>query len=470
MNDVFRLRGFQLSAFSFSLLLAAFASAATSKPHVVVIVADDMRPDCIAALGHPVVRTPELDRLVRQGMTFTRASCAYPLCVPSRAEMLTGCSAFRNGVRTNLQGLDRSLETWPAAMRRGGYHTVHVGKWHVAGRPSERGYDAVAGLYAGGGGAVPGAVDHAGRPVTGYVGWVFQDEQGNKFRERGVGVQPDTSARMAEAAIGVIEQDRAAPLFMQVNFAAPHDPRLWPVDLKGAYDPERIPLPANFRPEHGFDHGNLDGRDERLLTTPRRAADVRAELAVYYAVIEDLDRQVGRIRQALERRGMWEQTIFVFTADNGLALGSHGLVGKQNMYEHSLNVPLVVCGPGVVAGKTSAAECYLRDLYPTFCARAGIAIAGRLDGRDLSPQLAGGRESVRTESIGYFHDAQRAIRRGRWKLIRYPQLGQEQLFDLLDDPHEMRDRAGEARLRETQDALRQALREGLHALEAKAES
>src|SRR3954467_7503043 len=149
-----------------------------------------------------------------------------------------------------------------------------------------------------------------------------------------------------------------------------------------------MPLPANFRPEHPFDHGNLPGRDEALLPFPRTADDIRQELACYYAVISHMDEQIGRILQALDDSGRRENTIVIFTSDHGLAIGSHGLVGKQNMYEHTINVPLVITGPGIRAGQRVDTQCYLRDLFPTMCELAGIA-APETDGRSLVPAIHG---------------------------------------------------------------------------------
>lgn len=146
-------------------------------------------------------------------------------------------------------------------------------------------------------------------------------------------------------------------------------------------------LPANFLPEHPFDHGNLRGRDELLMAFPRTASEVRGELACYYAVISHLDRQVGRILEALRAAGQADNTLAIFTSDNGLAIGSHGLRGKQNMYEHLIGVPLIIRGPAVVRGRRTDAQCYLRDLFPTACDVAGIPVPQSVRGRTLLPVL-----------------------------------------------------------------------------------
>jgi len=317
-----------------------------AKPNVILLVADDMRPDCIAALGNKLISTPNLDRLVRDGTSFSRATCAYPICVHSRAELLTGRTTFHNGVYHNQIRFDASQPLWPQAMQRGGYRTFYTGKWHTAGRPSTRGFDESVGLFAGGGGKSP-QVDHAGRAVTGYVGWVFQSDDGRTHLDLGIGLTPDISALFADAAIEVVNRPHDRPFFLQVNFTAPHDPRLIPTGYEGKYRAANLPLPKNFKTEHPFDHGNLRGRDEVLFAFPRSPDELKAELAAYYAVISHMDAQIGRILTALADRGLADNTLLIFTADHGLALGSHGLTGKQNMYEHTINVPLIMRGPGI---------------------------------------------------------------------------------------------------------------------------
>lgn len=417
-------------------------------PNILFLLTDDQRPDTIAALGNAHIRTPHLDTLVRTGTAFTRAVCANPLCVPSRAEILTGCSGFRNGVLPDFSNrLDPKLPLWPEVLRDAGYHTWYVGKWHTAGRPSTRGYEESLGLFAGGKTSPPRQVDHRGREVTGYRGWVFQTDDGKLFPEQGVGLTPDISRRFADAAIAFLNRKPSKPFFLHVNFTAPHDPLLLPPGYEKAYDPARLPLPANFLPRHPFDHGNLTGRDEQLWPFPRTEGDVRAELAAYYAVISHLDEQIGRILEALRATGQAENTVVIFASDHGLAIGSHGLRGKQNMYEHTIGVPLVLRGPGIPKGKRCAAQVYLRDLFPTACDLAGVKVPVAVEGRSLVPLLRGERAALYPAVFGYFKDVQRMVRTERWKLIAYPQAKRQQLFDLANDPHELHDLADDPRRR-----------------------
>ena len=419
------------------------AAADDRRPNVLVLVADDQRPDTIHALGNKVIHTPNLDRLVRRGISFRRAVCANPICTPSRAEILTGCSGFRNKVLDFGGRIDPELATWPGQMRAHGYHAWYVGKWHNDGRPKQHGYEESDGLFASGGGRW--AVDQQDwndREVTGYRGWVFQQDDGTLLPDRGVGLQPDISRDFADAAIRFIRREVAQPFFLHVNFTAPHDPLLPPPGYESRYNPAQISLPANFLSEHPFDHGNFDGRDEQLLPWPRTESMIRRELAQYYAVISHMDEQIGRILEELETSGKAKDTIVVFTADHGLAVGSHGLRGKQNMYEHTIGVPLVIAAPGLPNGQRSDAQIYLRDLYPTVCELVGIPIPETVEGKSAAAVLRGDASQLHPEVFGYFRDSQRMIRTERWKLIHYPKIDRYQLFDLQTDPLERRDLFG----------------------------
>ena len=452
-----------------SLLLCgcstAFAAGADKPLNVLFLLADDQRPDSIRALGNPIIQTPNLDRLVRGGTALTRATCANPICTPSRAEILTGCSGFRNGVLDFGRKIDPQIALWPRTMQEAGYRTWYVGKWHNDGGPTQRGFERSNGLFSGGGGKWWGnsaypqhALDFNGRPVTGYRGWVFQTDEGKLLPERGVGLMPDISRSFADAAIELIQTKPEKPFFLQVNLTSPHDPLLMPPGYEKRYDPKSMPVPKNFLPEHPFDHGNLRGRDEKLFEWPRTPEMVQNELAVYYAVISYMDEQVGRIVQALEDTGQRERTLVIFSSDHGLAVGSHGLRGKQNQYEHTINVPLIFNGPGIAAGKKSSAQCYLRDLFPTVCELAEIPIPKTVEGRSLVPVLMGRQPAIYDEVFGYFRRSQRMIRSEDYKLIEYPEAGRIQLFHLPTDPWELHNLADDPRSQKIRRELLKKLR------------
>jgi arylsulfatase A-like enzyme len=434
--------GWWLAALAAVLNIAGTATPAQDqrRPNFVVILADDMRPDCIAALGHPVVRTPHLDALAREGTTLTRAVAAFPVCVVSRAELLTGTTAFRNGVTYGRTAIDPTLRTWAGTLRDAGYRTWFCGKWHNDGEPRTRGYDETRGLFsAGGGGGALQVPDHAGRVPTGYVDWTFKTDAGLVQRERGVGLTPDTDRYVGDAAVELIRQGSDRPFFLHVNFPAPHDPRIRPRGFERSYEPGVLPLPPSFQDRHPFDHGNAGGRDELLLPRPLDPRELREELAVYYACISALDAQVGRIIAALRDTGELRRTYVVFSSDQGLALGSHGLLGKQNLYEHTFRVPFLVKGPGIPAGRKLNADAYLRDLFPTTCELAGVPVPATVQSRSLAGLMRGGAATVHPFVVGYYTDTQRCIREGKWKLIRYSKADRTQLFDLRKDPLELSD-------------------------------
>lgn len=422
------------------LIVAAVSTAAP--PSILFIVSDDQRPDTIHALGNGLIQTPHLDRLVARGTSFSRAVAAYPICHVSRAEIITGCTAFRAYPEYPNPPIDPRLATLAGTLQKAGFKTCYTGKWHNDGQPQQRGYTMTSGLFSSGGGKgrpLTHDKDSQGHPVTGYTGWTFKTDDGEAEIEKGIGLTPRTSEHIADGAVAFLRRAHASPFFLHVNFAAPHDPRLMPPGCGGRYDPAKMPLPENFAKQHPFDHGNLGGRDEKLLPKPLDEDDLRRELACYYAVINHMDEQVGRILAALDASGRTASTIIIFTADQGLAMGSHGLMGKQNMYEHSIGVPLVMAGPGIPGGKRLAAQCYLRDLFPTCCEFAGIPIPKTVQGRSIMPLLTGKGDRIHDFAIAYFTDTQRMIRDDRWKFIRYPKAGRSQLFDLQGDPDEMRD-------------------------------
>jgi len=453
----------------FALACCLLASVATAsgaerqaparRPNVLFILSDDQRPDTIHALGNTHIRTPNLDSLVSTGTTFTRAMCPYPLCVPSRAAILTGCSGFRNGILPGYTNkLNPAVPKWPRVMRDAGYHTWYVGKWHTTGRPSTWGYSESLGLFAGGLGKAPPRFDHKGRKITGYHGWVFQPDDRQVQPEKGIGLTANISAAFADAAIEFIRRRPEKPFFLHVNFTAPHDPLIMPPGYEGMYDPKRIPLPPNFLPEHPFDHGNLRGRDEQLLPWPRTPENVREELAVYYAIISHMDEQIGRILAALDDTGQAKDTIVIFASDHGLAIGSHGLRGKQNMYEHTVGVPLIFRGPRIPKSRRTDAQAYLRDIFPTVCELVGLRVPDSIDSRSLAPVIRGEAKSVREEVFGYFVDAQRMIRTDRWKLIEYPKINKRQLFALPNDPQELRNLADDPQHAEVMVRLQRRLK------------
>jgi GH43 family beta-xylosidase len=209
------------------------------------------------------------------------------------------------------------------------------------------------------------------------------------------------------------------------------------------YERDRIPLPKNFLPQHPFDNGEMTIRDELLSPWPRTAADIRKQLHEYYAVISGLDHHIGRLFNTLDRLGLTANTIVIFSADQGIAIGSHGLLGKQSLYDAAMKVPLIFAGPGVRSGRSDAMV-YLLDIYPTVCDLVSVPLPTGIDGVSFKTAMKGQPHGPRRELFFAYRHLQRAIRDSRWKLIRYPQVNVTQLFDLQDDPDEIHNLAGDA--------------------------
>ncbi len=430
-----------MRTFLFNLMLVASLHAA---PNILLVVSDDQRPDTIHALGNATIETPTLDRLVADGTSFTRAYAGYPICYASRAQILTGNPAFRALSKYPGSVVNPQLATMAGTLQKAGYHACYTGKWHNDGHPMQRGYTTTSGLYSSGGGkgVTQPDIDDRGRPLTGYRGWTFKDADNKVELDKGVGLQPDNSRHVADGAIrGIRAAPKDRPWFVHVNFAFPHDPRMWPAGMKDRYDAAKMKLPVNFAKDHPFDHGNRGGRDEVLLPIPRIESEVKEELALYYAMITDLDAQLGRILDALPSP---DDTIIIFTADQGLALGSHGLLGKQNEYEHSIRSPFIICGPGLPKDERSAALVNLSDIFPTLCELTGTEIPETVRAKSLAPLLRHQADRVHDFVTGVFTDTQRMICDERWKYVIYPQVGREQLFDLQNDPHELHDLSAES--------------------------
>ena len=424
-NDI--LSGMRRSAFQLwfavaLLVLAGCRAGQRTRPNFLFLFADDQRADTIAAWGNPHIRTPNLDRLAEEGFSFRAnynlGSSGGAVCIPSRAMVNTGRAYFR--VPNNLEG----VKLLPELLRENGYVTFATGKWHNE-RPSWlRGFERGKAIFFG------GMSDHTQVPVEDLSadGKLVNRRTGEKF----------SSELFADAAVEFLQSYREdRPFYAYVAFTAPHDPRQPPEPYRQMYYDNRPPLPANFMPQHPFNNGNMGGRDENLAAWPRTREVIGDQLAEYYGMITHMDDQIGRILEALRASGRAANTYIIFAADHGLAVGSHGLLGKQNLYEHSQKCPLIVVGAGVPKRGSSYALTYLHDLFPTVLRLAGLTPAADLDGADLAPIWRGEKERVRDSVFLSYVNIMRAVRDDRYKLLRYPQINYTQLFDLAGDPDEL---------------------------------
>ena len=388
-----------------------------------VLLADDMRADTIAAHGNPNIKTPNIDALVRSGTSFHRCYIqggnSGAVCIPSRAMLLTG----RSWLQINTDNL-RDTDLLPEWFSTHGYTTFGTGKWHNGKESWLRSFKKGRSVFMG------GMSDHTKVPISELTdaGQLSEPKISGTF----------SSELFADATIDFLEHhDRATPFLAYVAFTAPHDPRQPPENFVAPYYKNLPPAPKNFLPKHPFDNGMLNNlRDENLAPWPRPETMIREQIAEYYGLITHMDFQIGRILKSLDESGLRDNTIIVFASDNGLALGSHGLLGKQNVYEHSMRVPLIISGPNIPINQKTDAMSYLLDLFPTLCELASLPQPSELHGKSLHPILSGELQSVRDTIFLPYMKIQRAIRDERWKLICYPKIQYLQLFDLQNDPHE----------------------------------
>lgn len=440
------------------LLPAATAATAAGKsPNVLFLFADDLTFEAVRAFGHTDIDTPNLDRLVARGTTFTHAynmgSWSGAVCVASRTMLVTGRSVWDAG--SVYETADREREAgrlWPQLLAERGYATYFTGKWHVRAKP-ERTFDVAKNVRGGMPKDTPSAYN---RPRAGQAdAWSPFDRSLGGFWEGG----KHWSEVVADDAIGFLgDKARGAkPFFMYVAFNAAHDPRQSPQEYVERYPLDRVAVPANFQPE--YPHKDAIGcgpglRDEKLGPFPRTTQAVKVHRQEYYALITHMDAQIGRILDALEKSGEAANTWIFFTADHGLAIGHHGLFGKQNMYEHSLRVPFIVVGPQAKRNQRIEAPIYLQDVMATTLDLAGAAKPKHVFFHSVLPLLRGETTTSAYPAIyGGYLRLQRAVIHDGYKLIVYPEAKVMRLYQLTRDPQEMADLASSPEHQETKRKL-----------------
>ncbi|MYA92001.1 MAG: sulfatase-like hydrolase/transferase [Chloroflexi bacterium] len=429
-----------------------------SRPNFLFIIADDHRHSAIGALNIEAAQTPTLDQLLADGTDFTQAhimgSTSGAVCMPSRGMLMTGQHLFDTS-----DPLPDAAPLLPELLWDSGYTTFATGKWH-----NRRG--SFARCFAGGGKIFFGGMsDQYAVPVQDF------DPGGAYSAEDSFIADGFSTTVFADEMIGFLDSHKntAQPFFAYISLTSPHDPRTPPAPFDKMYDPADIALPANFAPEHPFDIGVRDIRDEVLAGYPRGEEEIRQHIADYYGMISHQDMEIGRVLAALSAKGLSENTIVVYTADHGLSVGQHGLMGKQNLYDHSMRIPLILRGPGIAAGARCEARLYLHDLYPTLLEQAGVPVPDSCAAQSIKPLLDDSQTSHREVIFSAYQGVfghpggapyQRSIKDQRHKLILTWVAGVEtwQLFDLATDPWETNDLIASADHAETVADLKGKLR------------
>lgn len=413
-----------LFCMSFPLKLKCEEKKSIKKPNILFLFADDQRADALGCSGNNYIKTPNIDKLAENGVRFTNnyvmGGNQGAISAPSRAMLMTGKGLFH--VYSKLKG----EHTMPIHFSENGYETFGTGKWHNEIEAFEASFQEGENVFIG------GMSDHYNVPCR-HIG-----TDGKLSDPEIKGFSTDL---FADAAIGYLNKyargNREKPFFCYVAFTAPHDPRSPRKDYIDMYPNGSIPIPGNFKAFHPFEFDNLNIRDETLASWPRTTEIIQETLSDYYALISHLDNRIGDIIETLKTQGLFDNTIIVYSADNGLAVGSHGLLGKQNLYEHSMKVPLIITGPGIPKNEVRDALVYLYDIFPTLSDLCELPAPEGIDGKDYVPVLMGKENGIRTSLYTVYRNTVRAVRTDEWKLIRYPQRNYLQLFNLKNDPLEI---------------------------------
>ena len=456
-------------------------AAPSDQPNFVFVFADDMTYTAINALGNTEIKTPNLDRLVNNGTTFTHAynmgAWNGAVCAASRAMIISGRSVwdvdnFRQGWKEN-KNFD---QTWGKLMEGAGYETYMTGKWHVD-APADSVFQNVVHVRPG----MPrDAWSHQGTiPVinemikdgkseeelraVGYnrplnendTAWSPTDKKFGGFWQGG----KHWSEVLRDDALGFIDQTKTSknPFFMYLAFNAPHDPRQAPKEFVDMYSLDDITIPESFLPLYPYKDGMGNGpslRDEALAPFPRTEFAVKVHTKEYYALITHLDFQIGKIIEGLEKTGKMDNTYIIFTADHGLAVGKHGLIGKQSQFDHSIRAPWMIVGPKIPKDKKIDTDIYLQDAMATSLELAGVKKPEYVFFNSVLDLVNGDRKESHYDAIynGYI-DLQRMIRKDGYKLILYPKMDVVLLYDLKADPKEMNDLAANPEYQEKVDTM-----------------
>ena len=419
------------------------AAQTEEQPNVLFIFADDLSYETIGAYGMLDIDTPNLDKLVERGTSFTHAynmgAYSGAVCVASRAMLNSGRSVW-NAQAYSMDQDRQAGRMWSQLMKKAGYRTYMTGKWHVQ-TSAEKVFDVAIDVRAG---MPKQTLEGYGRPkdeADYEAGWKPWETKYGGFWQGG----KHWSEVVGDHGVNFLKDSAESdqPFFMYLAFNAAHDPRQAPKEYIDRYPLDRVKVPENMLSEYPYAE-EICGkslRDERLCPYPRTEYSIKVNRQEYFALITHMDDQIGRIVSALEETAQADNTYIVFTADHGLAVGHHGLLGKQNMYDHSVRVPFIVIGPNVEEGAKNNAPIYLQDVVPTSLELAGTAVPKHVEFKSLLPLLRGDEIETYNAIYGAYMGTQRMVTKHGWKLIYYPTVGVTRLFQLDEDPYEKNDLA-----------------------------
>ena len=440
---------FLATAVSVSIVHAA--DTPTQRPNLLFILTDDQAPFSIGAYGNRVCQTPNLDALAARGMRIDQAyhmgANKGAVCTPSRHMIMSGRTVWHIPTTSSRAKVLQSMGK-PVTESDKGLHVPDELEKNTIGAVFNRaGYETMRTCKKGNSYAA------ANQQFT------TRAEKSNRGPNEDGG-----SDWHADQVLSFLKNRQTSastkPFMVYFGLSHPHDPRHGEdalLEKYGAVDqmPEGMAvnakspaLPTNYLPQHPFDHGHMNLRDEvsvQGVKNRRDEATIRNEKGREYACVENIDTQIGRVIDHLKETGDLENTYVIFTSDHGIAIGRHGLMGKQNLYEHSWRVPYLVAGPGIAPGSTAKGNIYLLDTLATLCDLAGIEPPESNEGKSFKPVLMGKTQTVRDVLFGVYCGGQRpgirCVRKGDWKLIKYEnsngQVKETQLFNLGENPDEL---------------------------------
>ncbi len=441
----------------------------TSRPNILFLMTDQHRADCLGASGNPVIRTPNLDRLAREGVRFTRAYSSTPTCTPARSALLTGLSPWHHGMLGYADIAPRYPLEKPRALRNAGYYAVTIGKQHFTPMRISHGYEHMIldeHCPCGNGPQALAAAEQRG-PVerTDYESWFYSQAPAanphatglwwNDYPARPFALPERLHATTwtGDTAVNFLNTwNGSRPFFLKVSFIRPHSPYDPPERFMKMYQDAAIPEARV---------GNWAARNEARNSEKNdiwrgrlSAVGIRRSRQGYYGSVSHTDEQIGRILEALHKRGWLDETLILFLSDHGDMTGDHNLWRKSYAYESSAHIPMIMRWPaGMLSAQRGGVMHHpveLRDVLPTFLEAAGAEPSRPLDGRSLLGLVRTGGTGWR-EFVDLEHDVcyarenhWNALTDGRTKYIYHALDGEEQLFDLEKDPHELTDMAGDA--------------------------
>ncbi len=420
-------------------------STTPEKPNILFVFADDHSYLGVKSLGNEEVITPNLDKLASSGITFTHTynmgGWNGAVCVASRAMLNTGRFIWHAKLsEKSYPEMRENGQFWSLMMENAGYDTYMTGKWHVK-QNADSIFKTAKDIRPGMPKSVPEAYN---RPQTAQdTTWLPWHKkyggfwQGGKHWSEVVG---DNTIEYLDSA-----KNSENPFFMYIAFNAPHDPRQSPKEFVDKYPLENVAVPKSFLEMYPYKDSIGCGpglRDEKLAPFPRTEYSIKVHRQEYYAIITHMDEQIGRIISHLKETDQDKNTYIIFSADHGLSVGNHGLVGKQNMYDHSMRVPLIVVGPDIPENEKRDMQVYIQDVMATTLDLAGIEKPEYVEFNSLIPLINNEvDESPYTEIYGAYINFQRMVRTDNFKLIVYPKAKIIRLFDIVNDPDEMNDLA-----------------------------